>query len=67
LYEGSARALDNGSEFLTGVVEVPEGGSTTCRLLLKAHGAAITNFVGPTVPITWASGDEIWFTVTYDV
>lgn len=60
---GTAYALDSGSSFLEGVSLVSSGASTVQLLL----GAAPANNVGPTVPVTWASGDRIAFEIRYRV
>jgi len=61
-YMGSVRALDSGTNFIAGVVQIEEGNATYCTLYFDGAAAAAS----ATIPITWASGDEIWATVTYD-
>lgn len=60
---GTAYGLDSGTSFIVGVSIIAVAG-TTVQLLL---GAAPVNNVGPTVPITWASGDRIQFEIRYRI
>lgn len=63
-YIGQAYVLDSGTTLLTGILRINEGGSEQyCQLL--THNSA--NFASATVPITFATGDEVWGTITYDV
>jgi hypothetical protein len=66
LTHGSAQALDSGTALLT-LIPVMTAGSNVVRLIATSGGATGTaNNVGPTIPITWANGDTISFTIEFD-
>lgn len=60
---GPAFAFKSGTSFFEGVAYIVSGSSTVLLLL----GAAPANNVGPTVPVTWASGDRIEFEIRYRI
>lgn len=59
----AAYGFHSGVSFLVGVCVIASGSSTVSLLL----GAAPTANVGPTVPVTWASGDRIEFEIRYRI
>lgn len=60
---GSCVMVDSGTNNYLGVVMPLQDG--TARAVVFANAAA--NNVGSAVPFTWASGDELRFTITYSV
>ena len=59
---GSVKALDSGTAHLTGSV-VADATSLTAAVFFNNTASAMS----PTVPITWASGDQMSFTIEYDI
>jgi hypothetical protein len=63
---GSAQALDTGTALLT-AIPVMAAGSNVVRLIATSGGGTGTaNNIGPTIPITWANGDTLSFTIEFD-
>lgn len=56
-------SLKSGSAFHTGVSTAPAGGAPVITLYSENGG----NSWGPTIPVTWGSGDYIRFSLDYEI
>ncbi len=58
---GHAYVLDSGTAYRTGVVRALTDGTARCQIIIDSD----TNVADSARPITWASGDELHFSITY--
>lgn len=65
-YLGTAKILDSGTEIMNGFAQIDEGSATFFTVYGFKAGVATAVAVNATTPMTWATGDELWVTITYD-